>query len=57
MLDTKFKVGLNKDKPNRDGHTEAINLFQRQIENEWCRIVNLVRTNFGQEALDILFQD
>jgi TolB protein len=41
----------------RSGHTHARALAVRQTRHEWCRLINLVRDEHGQTAVDELFQN
>lgn len=50
---------LNKDKPGLPGrdatHLRARSLAVAQTQHEWCRLVNLVRKDYGQTGVDVLF--
>jgi len=50
-----FGIGLNKDYPPRQGFTEARAMAVAQTKHEWCRLVSLVTTNYGQAGVDLLF--
>lgn len=42
-------VGLNKDSEKRQGYTAAYNLALKQTKHEWCRLVTLVKSEFGPD--------
>lgn len=48
--------GLNKDKFGRPGFPEARDLAIAQTTHEWCRLLNLVKTELGEESKNKLFE-
>ena len=49
-------TGLNKDGPERKGHSQAYGLALEQTEHEWCRLVNLVHEEYPKDGVDTLFE-
>lgn len=45
---------LNKDDPGRPLFVEAHTLAVRQTEHEWCRLLNLVELEHGEDGIDFL---
>jgi hypothetical protein len=41
---------LNKDTPDRPGFDQARALALRQTEHEWCRLLNLTKSRFGDKG-------
>jgi hypothetical protein len=49
--------GLNKDKPGINGFEKAVELAIAQTQHEWCRLVNLVEREQGEEGKQKLFDE
>jgi len=48
---------LNKDDSSKPGHGLARNLATEQTTHEWCRLVDLVKQNFGRKGVEFLFDN
>jgi len=47
---------LNKDERSKKGYDKARALAEAQTINEWCRLLNLVELNHGQDAVQLLIK-
>jgi hypothetical protein len=48
---------LNKDHPKQKGHAAARDLAVKQTEHEFCRLVELTRTQWGPDGVDIIYKN
>lgn len=48
---------LNKDHPKQNGHAVARDLAVKQTEHEFCRLVELTRTQWGPDGVDIIYKN
>lgn len=48
---------LNKDHPKQKGHATARDIAVKQTEHEFCRLVELTRTQWHEKGVDIIYEN